>query len=146
MSKTLYVLTIPVTAIPFAKGEREGFLVDFGSTNCFVDEATFHKHFADHAKLLKQDGAQLTQPTPAAVANALPEGLDPALVEGKEPWQVRVIVEAFELGDKVTKLNDFIKSDAFDELPDEQGELLLAQLGAMQEYEKVLNERIGGFE
>lgn len=139
MSKTLYALAIPVTASQFSKGEQQGFLVDFGSTNCFINEATFHKHFHP---------ANAPAPTniPTPVANALPEGLDPALVEGREDWQVRVIVEAFELGDKVEKLNNFIKSDKFDILPDEQGELLLSQLGAMQEYEKVLIERIGGFE
>lgn len=143
MSKTLYALTIPAAAYKFSKGNSEGFIVEFGSTNCFVDEATFHKHFipADQIGHLRTEAA----PPAAPVANALPQDLDPSLLADREEWQVRVIVEAHELSKKVDKLNDYIKSDAFDQLSEEEQTLLLEQLGAQQELEKVLLERVKRF-
>ena len=141
MSKTLYALSIPLAAYQFKKGDVDGFIVEIGDTNAFIHEAAFHKHFHP---------ANTPAPEPIAIlsdeVSTLPEGLDPALLEGKEEWQVRVIIECHELDHNIDRLNDFIKSDAFDELPEEQRELLLEQLGHMQEYHNVLLKRIGGFE
>ena len=138
MSKTLYLATLPLAASIFKKGDQEGFIVEIGNTNCFVDEHNFHKHFTPANQ-------SQSAPEPQAQA-ALPAGLDPAYLEGKEDWQVRVIIECAELTEKIDKLNEFIKTDMFDSLPEGQGELLLEQLGAMQTYEKALLARIGTFD
>ena len=92
MSKTLYLATLPFAASIFKKGETEGFIVEIGNTNCFVDEHNFHKHFIPSTQ---------AQTAPQAQAKPLPAGLDPAYLEGKEDWQVRVIIECAELTEKI---------------------------------------------
>lgn len=71
MSKTLYALSIPLAAYQFKKGDVDGFIVEIASTNCFVEESAFHKHFHP-----ANSPAPTQTPEPIA-APALPDGLDP---------------------------------------------------------------------
>ena len=59
-------------------------------------------------------------------------------------WIIRVREECDELGLKVIKLYDFINSDLFDDVPDDQKCLLRYQLQYMQGYEATLRSRLLG--
>jgi hypothetical protein len=62
-----------------------------------------------------------------------------------QPHQERVVAEKSELDEKIGKLVPFLKSSTFAGLTaDEQGRLG-RQLGLMQQYSDVLNERISSF-
>jgi hypothetical protein len=62
-----------------------------------------------------------------------------------QPFQVRVIEERKDLDDKLTKLNTFIVGDKFMDLPDEERLRLRRQASAMEEYSKILGDRIAAF-
>lgn len=62
-----------------------------------------------------------------------------------KPYQERVIAEKTCLDEKLVKLTQFIKSDAFDALPDEDRKLLVKQEDAMSIYSEVLEDRINRF-
>ena len=58
-----------------------------------------------------------------------------------EEFLIRVITEQNELYDKLTKLNNFISSEKFKSLDDENQRLLKMQSNAMSIYNDVLNMR-----
>ena len=61
-------------------------------------------------------------------------------------YQTRVIQEAAELSDKLSKLNDFIQTNPqFELLPTDEHNLLIEQAYVMALYEAVLNDRINLF-
>jgi hypothetical protein len=62
-----------------------------------------------------------------------------------EPWQSRVMAEAKELSDKVTKLAAFCWSEPMVSLAQAERQRLHRQLKAMEEYLTTLNERIEAF-
>ncbi|MDN6228453.1 MAG: hypothetical protein L0J12_04410 [Enterobacterales bacterium] len=63
-----------------------------------------------------------------------------------EPHQQRVVDEANELEDKLTKLSAFIESSpVFAGLDSMQQDLLKAQAGAMSAYLQILKLRIASF-
>lgn len=55
---------------------------------------------------------------------------------------VRLQHERKELNNKLTKLNDFIKSEGFTKIDDVQQALLIAQSKAMDSYLTILDERL----
>lgn len=57
-------------------------------------------------------------------------------------WRTRAKIEYGELRDKIEKLNGFMASPAFTELPALQRELLILQRAYMAAYANVLNERL----
>ena len=64
-----------------------------------------------------------------------------------QPHQQRVVDEFTELQDKLTKLDNFIFSDKFEEIVSDKDERhrLIAQFGYMRSYASVLKERIDNF-
>jgi hypothetical protein len=62
-----------------------------------------------------------------------------------EEYQERVVAERKELESKIDKLDNFIKSDAYNKLGDIDRVLLVRQLSAMNMYSNVLQERIDYF-
>lgn len=62
-----------------------------------------------------------------------------------EPHQERVINEKSELDDKIGKLVPFLKTRIFAGLPEEEKDRLSRQIGVMQQYSDILNERISAF-
>lgn len=64
-----------------------------------------------------------------------------------QPHQQRVVDELTELQGKITKLDDFISSDKFEEIVTDKDERrrLIAQFGYMRSYASVLKERINHF-
>ena len=62
-----------------------------------------------------------------------------------EAYQQRVVDEQKELHDRRAKLGVFIRSEKFNGLPKVEQELLTRQLGAMVEYEGILDDRIDLF-
>ena len=58
-----------------------------------------------------------------------------------EEFLIRVITEQNELYDKLTKLNEFIETEKFKSLDDENQRLLKMQSSAMSIYNDVLNMR-----
>lgn len=60
-------------------------------------------------------------------------------------YQLRVISEKEELEEKLLKLNSFIDLDKFKSLPFEDQGLLLRQCIVMEEYKRILQERIDRF-
>jgi hypothetical protein len=62
-----------------------------------------------------------------------------------EAYQQRVVSEKSDLDEKTAKLGEFIKSDKFDELPEDERERLARQHDCMEEYSEVLGERITAF-
>jgi hypothetical protein len=62
-----------------------------------------------------------------------------------QDFQQRVISEADDLLDKLTKLNDFLNSDRVSVLSREELERMQRQSLAMSEYHAVLMERIAAF-
>jgi len=57
-------------------------------------------------------------------------------------FQKRVLEESIELGNKITKLGEFLKSDKVGEIDSDQEALLGIQLVAMQTYQRCLLARI----
>jgi len=62
-----------------------------------------------------------------------------------EDYKQRVIDEGTELKDKMEKLGKFILTEAFDELDQDDQDLLKLQLKAMINYLNILTERINRF-
>ena len=54
----------------------------------------------------------------------------------------KISIEQSELDNKLDKLNDFISSDKFNEIEEEQQNLLLAQQGTMARYLCILRDRL----
>ena len=63
-----------------------------------------------------------------------------------QPHEQRVIAEFDDLGGKLSKLNDFFKTETFEELPDADRILLLTQKDQMTCYLNTLQRRINRFE
>lgn len=62
------------------------------------------------------------------------------------PHELRVVAELQELVDKRQKLSVFISTGTtFSSIPLDQQILLRAQLGVMEQYEYILNERVNRF-
>lgn len=59
-----------------------------------------------------------------------------------ESFLDRLKLEAQELGEKLSKLDKFINSDAFEDVAKESGELLKDQFEIMKEYNNILVTRI----
>jgi len=57
-------------------------------------------------------------------------------------FKSRLLEERDQLQEKVTKLDDFIDSDAYTTIAERQQELLLDQIYFMAEYLSILKERI----
>lgn len=60
-------------------------------------------------------------------------------------FQLRVVAEANELEDKITKLCLFAAGPIFDTLPSDEKLRLAKQLGFMKSYHAVLEKRIQNF-
>jgi hypothetical protein len=76
----------------------------------------------------------------SVVPPELPEFNTPLL-----PFQARVIDEAQELKDKMTKLANFVHSDKFSEITYSEQKLLIQQAEVMAYYYTILVERIEKF-
>ena len=62
------------------------------------------------------------------------------------PHQQRVILEKFELDNKLEKLIDFLeRNPQYLSLPQDQQLLLARQRAAMEKYSEILGERIATF-
>lgn len=61
------------------------------------------------------------------------------------PHQERVIFEQAELAERIAKLSSFIGSKIYNDLVEAEQDRLSRQLGHMQAYNSVLEERIGAF-
>jgi len=59
-----------------------------------------------------------------------------------EPYQERVMKEKKELGEKLFRLDDFIRSEAFDHISRSEQYLLILQYHAMAAYSRILNQRV----
>lgn len=62
------------------------------------------------------------------------------------PHERRVVVEAFELDEKIKKLDDFLKSGKADALSASAKGLLVNQLASMRTYMDILDTRLSSFE
>lgn len=62
-----------------------------------------------------------------------------------QPYQERVVVEKRELDEKLVKLDSFLEGPVFFHLPVDERSRLSSQYGVMQEYSRILGERIGAF-
>jgi hypothetical protein len=62
-----------------------------------------------------------------------------------QPFQQRVVEEKRELDEKIEKLDVFIRSEAFMWLTLTEQDQLNRQYSAMDEYSRILGERISGF-
>lgn len=62
------------------------------------------------------------------------------------PHERRVVVEAFDLDDKLTKLCAFRSSEKFKNLPIDVADQLNRQADIMGEYLNILDERLASFE
>lgn len=62
-----------------------------------------------------------------------------------QDWQVRVVNEQEELEHKINKLKDYLETDSFNALPEEDKNLLRQQRAAMQTYSCILGWRIQRF-
>jgi hypothetical protein len=63
-----------------------------------------------------------------------------------QPHQERVINEKSELDEKLAKLHKFLHSDFYQQLSSDERMRLLRQSIHMEDYTKVLGERIVAFE
>lgn len=61
---------------------------------------------------------------------------------GFAPHQLRVVREKFELDEKIEKLASFCKTQLFQSLHPDERQRLYQQLEAMEEYSRILGERI----
>jgi hypothetical protein len=64
---------------------------------------------------------------------------------GLPPHQQRVLDEKAALDDKIRKLQTFAQGPIFDRLPDEEKGRMHSQFSVMQDYSKILAERIAAF-
>lgn len=63
-----------------------------------------------------------------------------------QPYQLRVVQEKAELDTKIHALTVFAKSDAFSQtVPEAEQRRMLRQLVVMQDYSRILGERIDAF-
>lgn len=62
-----------------------------------------------------------------------------------EAFQARVVDEKQELDEKLTRLNQFLETDIFNNLDPSEQERLKKQQGLMTGYSEVLGERIAAF-
>lgn len=62
-----------------------------------------------------------------------------------QPHEERVVTEKTELDSKIAKLTDFLKSDVFSRLDDNEKLLLRLQASAMVMYSAILETRIESF-
>lgn len=62
-----------------------------------------------------------------------------------QPFQQRVADEMRELRSKLDKLNQFVQTEMFNQLPEAEKARLQKQRGLMDEYANVLSERIENF-
>ena len=71
----------------------------------------------------------------------------PCPTKGKtfEPWQLRVIEEKKELDARLVKLSEFLTGKAFQEMTEDDQELLLSQKNHMNCYSDILGKRIARF-
>lgn len=59
-----------------------------------------------------------------------------------EPFVQRLLTEQSELKDKITKLDDFVNTEAFDNLEKIQRTLLISQCAHMKAYLRMLDLRL----
>lgn len=64
---------------------------------------------------------------------------------GLQPHEVRVVIEKAQLDLRLSKLGEFLGSDAFKNLADEDRILLINQHGAMMVMSRILGQRIERF-
>ena len=62
-----------------------------------------------------------------------------------QPHQQRVVEEVHELRGKLDKLNQFVQTEMFNQLPADERARLMKQRTLMDEYAGVLDERIAHF-
>ena len=62
-----------------------------------------------------------------------------------QPFQQRVIEERRELRCKLDKLNEFVETEMFNQLPHVEKGRMLRQRSLMADYAEVLDERIANF-
>ena len=63
-----------------------------------------------------------------------------------QPYQLRVVQEKTELDTKIQALTAFANSGVFDQtVPEAEQRRMLRQLVAMQDYSRILGERIDAF-
>jgi len=62
-----------------------------------------------------------------------------------KPYQERVVKEKEELDDKISRLRPFVSGENFKNLPEDERERMSRQLDLMEDYSKVLSERITAF-
>ena len=62
-----------------------------------------------------------------------------------QPFQQRVVDECRELRGRLDKLNQFVETEMFNQLPHVEKGRLLRQRSLMSDYADVLNERIVNF-
>jgi hypothetical protein len=62
-----------------------------------------------------------------------------------QEFQERVIIEKSELDQKISKLSEFMVTDLFKGLDEEEKGRMVAQLTHMTRYSQVLKERIAAF-
>lgn len=63
-----------------------------------------------------------------------------------KPYQLRVVQEKADLDTKIQALTAFAKSDAFSQdVPEAEQRRMLRQLVVMQDYSRILGERIDAF-
>lgn len=63
-----------------------------------------------------------------------------------QPYQQRVILEKDHLDTKISALTAFVKSEAFSQtVPEAEQRRMLRQLVVMQDYSRILGERIDAF-
>lgn len=65
--------------------------------------------------------------------------------EDMQPFQQRVVTEKTELDTKIQGLDDFIKKPIFSDVEHSEQRRMLRQLVAMQDYSRILGERIEAF-
>lgn len=62
-----------------------------------------------------------------------------------QPHQERVVTEKKELDEKIEKLKAFFDNPIYLNVPEAEGIRLQKQFGSMEEYSKILGERIAAF-
>ena len=60
-------------------------------------------------------------------------------------YQQRVMDEKQDLDEKIDKLDKFVQSDEYAQVPPQEAQRLLQQLAAMREYNRILEDRIANF-
>lgn len=76
----------------------------------------------------------------------LGDAVGQVMKESMQPYQQRVIQEKAELDTKIQALTAFAKSDAFSQTaPEAEQRRMLRQLVVMQDYSRILGERIDAF-